>query len=155
MGPLFENFPPALKSAFAYNKEKFDTKDRGDPKSVGHIEIATFATIVNPGLPICKNENEDISDAGNYRPVSLATTISKLLEHYISSYVSPLLYTTNNQFGFKPKHGTDVCIFFLNQGFPTCGTRTAIVVREGLPGGKLMHISHDFIATKSCPSYEF
>jgi len=32
-------------------------------------------------VPICKNKNGDISDAGNYRPVSIATIISKLLEH--------------------------------------------------------------------------
>jgi len=34
-------------------------------------------------VPICKNENGNTSDAGNYRPVSLATIISKLFEHYI------------------------------------------------------------------------
>ena len=27
----------------------------------------------------------------------------------------PLLATTDNQFGFKPKHGTDMCIFILKQ----------------------------------------
>jgi len=65
--------------------------------------------------PICKNKNENISDAGNYRPVSLATIIPKLFEHYILSCISPLLATTDNQFGFKPKHGTDMCIFLLKQ----------------------------------------
>ena len=35
-------------------------------------------------VPICKNKNGNISDPGNYRPVSLATIISKLYEHYIS-----------------------------------------------------------------------
>ena len=61
--------------------------------------------------PICKNKNGNISDAGNYRPVSLATIISKLFELNILSCISPLLATTDNQFGFKPKHGTDMCIF--------------------------------------------
>jgi len=41
-------------------------------------------------------KNGNISDAGNYRPVSLATIISKLFEHYILSCISPLLATTNN-----------------------------------------------------------
>jgi len=66
-------------------------------------------------VPICKNKNGNISDAGNYRPVSLATIISKLYEYYILSCISPLLATTDNQFGFKPKHGTDMCIFLLKQ----------------------------------------
>jgi len=32
-------------------------------------------------VPICKNKNGNISDAGNYRPIYLATIISKLFEH--------------------------------------------------------------------------
>ena len=64
-------------------------------------------------VPICKNKNGNISDAGNYRPVSLATIDSKLFENFILSCISPLLATTDNQFGFKPKHGTDMCIFLL------------------------------------------
>jgi len=64
-------------------------------------------------VPICKNKNGDKSDAGNYRPVSLATIISKLFQHYILYCISSFLATTDNQFGFKPKHGTDMCMFLL------------------------------------------
>ena len=39
----------------------------------------------------------------------------KLFEHCILSCISPLLAATDNQFGFKPKHGTDVCILLLKQ----------------------------------------
>ena len=66
-------------------------------------------------VPICKNKNGDISGAWNYRPVSPATNISKLFEHYILSCISPFLATTDSQFGFKPKHGTDMSIFLLIQ----------------------------------------
>ena len=66
-------------------------------------------------VSICKNKNGNISDAGNYRPVFLATIISKLFEHYILSCIFPLLATTDNQFGFKPKHGADMRIFLLKQ----------------------------------------
>jgi len=45
----------------------------------------------------------------------LATTISKLFEHYMLSCISPLLYTTNNQFSIKLKHGIDMCIFYLSR----------------------------------------
>ena len=72
----------------------------------GEIPQECMQTVI---VPICKNKN------GNYRPVSLATIISKLFDHYILSCISPLLATTDNQFGFKPKHGTDMCIFLLKQ----------------------------------------
>ena len=78
----------------------------------GKIPQECMQTVI---VPICKNKNGDKSDAGNCRPVSLATIISKLLEHYILSCISPLLAKTDNQFGFKSKHGTDMCIFLLKQ----------------------------------------
>jgi len=37
----------------------------------------------------------------------------KLFEYYILSYISSFLVTTYNQFGFKPQHATDMCIFLL------------------------------------------
>ena len=66
-------------------------------------------------VPISKNKNGNISDAGNYRPVSLAIIISRLYENYILACIYPLLATTDNQFGFNAKHGTDMCIFLLKQ----------------------------------------
>ena len=48
----------------------------------GKIRQECMQTII-VGLPICKNKNGNISDAGNYRPVSLATITFKLYEHYI------------------------------------------------------------------------
>jgi len=78
----------------------------------GKIPQECMQTVI---VPICKNNNGNTSDSGNYRPVSLATTISKLFEHYILWCISPLLATTDNQFGFKQKHGTDMCIFLFKQ----------------------------------------
>jgi len=42
-------------------KNKFNTKDRGAPKSARPVAIATFASIVNPALPelpLCRKSNE-------------------------------------------------------------------------------------------------
>jgi len=78
----------------------------------GKIPQECMQTVI---APICKSKKGNISDVGNYRPVSLATIISKLYEHYILACISPLFATTDNQFGFKPKHGTDMCIFLLKQ----------------------------------------
>ena len=66
-------------------------------------------------VPISKNKNGNMSDTSNYRPVAVATVMSKLFEHYILSCISPFLGTTDNQFGFKVGHGTDQCTFLLKQ----------------------------------------
>ena len=63
-------------------------------------------------VPICKSKNGNISDAGKYRHVSPATIISNCMN---LACISPLLATTDNQFGFKPKHCADMCIFLLKQ----------------------------------------
>jgi len=65
--------------------------------------------------PICKNKNGNMSDTSNYRPVAVATVVSKLLEHFILSNISSFLGTTDNQFGFKAGHSTDQCTFLLKQ----------------------------------------
>ena len=62
-----------------------------------------------------QNKNGKISDTSNYRPVSVATVVSKLLEQFILSSISPFLGTTDNQFGFKAVHSTDQCTFLLKQ----------------------------------------
>jgi len=64
-------------------------------------------------VPICKNKNGSMSDTSNYRPVAVATVsqVSKLLEHFILSSISPFVGSTENQFGFKAGHNTDQCTF--------------------------------------------
>jgi len=66
-------------------------------------------------VPICKNMNGNVSDTSNYRPVAVVTVVSKLLEHFILSSISPFLGTTDNQYGFKAGHSTDHCTFLLKQ----------------------------------------
>jgi len=66
-------------------------------------------------VPIYKNKNENMSDTSNYRPVAVATVVSKLLEHFILSNISPFLDTIDNQFGFKVGHSPDQCTFLSKQ----------------------------------------
>jgi len=66
-------------------------------------------------VPICKNKNGNKTDTSNYRPVEVATVVSKLLEHFILSSISSFLDTTNNQFVFMAGHSTDQCTFLLKQ----------------------------------------
>lgn len=64
-------------------------------------------------LPIIKNKTGDTSDKGNYRPVAIVNPCSKIFECIVLSYIDQHLVTNDNQFGFKKKHGTDLCIFAL------------------------------------------
>ena len=54
-------------------------------------------------VPIYKNNKSNIHDKNNYRPIALATVISKLFEHFVLhvQQISPFLTTSSNQFGFK------------------------------------------------------
>ena len=62
-------------------------------------------------------------DCGNYRPIAIATIVSKLFEQVILIIIKNFFDTTDNQFGFKTKHSTDMCVFLLKQGISYYVTR--------------------------------
>ena len=64
-------------------------------------------------VPIVKNCTGDISDKGNYRPISLATTIAKILDSILDSCLKEYLATHDAQFGFQPKLSTESAILSL------------------------------------------
>ena len=64
---------------------------------------------------IVKNKFENISDNNNYRPIALATIMSKLFESAILLKCEMFLDTCPNQFGFKKGHSTDMCIYMYVQ----------------------------------------
>ena len=66
-------------------------------------------------VPLIKDKNGNVSDRDNYRPLALTCVASKLFEFLILHRFEHLLYTTANQFGFKRKLSTDMCIFSLKQ----------------------------------------
>jgi len=49
----------------------------------------------------CANLQKKNCDAGNYEPVSLATTTTKLFKLYTSFYISPFFTNAAKQFGFS------------------------------------------------------
>ena len=72
--------------------------------------------IINTTLiPILKNKLKPATDSDNYRPVAIATAMSKLIELIILSKCEEKLHTVENQFGFKQNHSTDLCIFALKE----------------------------------------
>ena len=62
-------------------------------------------------VPIIKNKTGDTSDKNNYRPNALVTAASKIFELCLSIILEDYLVTHDQQFGFKRKHSTDLCIF--------------------------------------------
>ena len=66
-------------------------------------------------IPIIKNKCGSISSKDNYRPIALASIVSKLIEIVILNRIDKYLITSDNQFGFKKKHGTDQCVYVLKE----------------------------------------
>ena len=66
-------------------------------------------------LPIIKNKNKRTTDSANYRPIFISNVICKIIEKVIYNRIYKLLSTHDNQFGFKAKLGTEMCVFSLKQ----------------------------------------
>ena len=65
--------------------------------------------------PIIKNKCNNFADSNNYRPIAIATIVSTLFESVILYKCEEFLYTYDNQFGFKSKHSTKLCIYTLKE----------------------------------------
>ena len=66
-------------------------------------------------VPLTKDKAGNINSKDNYRPIALASIISKVVEIIMLDRMETCLMTQHNQFGFKKKLGTDQCIFALKE----------------------------------------
>lgn len=66
-------------------------------------------------IPIPKDKLGDLSDVNNYRPIAIASILSKVFENCILIHCADYLETFDSQFGFKKNHSTDQCIFVLKE----------------------------------------
>ena len=62
-------------------------------------------------VPIIKNMTGDTSDKNNYRPIALVIVASKFVELCLSIILEEYSVTHDQQFSFKRKQSTDLCIF--------------------------------------------
>ena len=66
-------------------------------------------------VPVIKNKCGNLADSNNYRPIAIATIVSKLYESTIVYKGEDFLKTCDNQFGFKREHSTEFCIYTLKE----------------------------------------
>ena len=77
-----------------------------------YLSATMIETII---VPIVKNKCGNLCDSNNYRPIALATLMSKLFESVILLKCETFLETCPNQFGFKNGHSTEMCIYVLKE----------------------------------------
>lgn len=78
----------------------------------GYLPSSFMVSILSP---VVKDKNEDLSSSKNYRPIALSTTASKTLELCLLHRYESYLYNTDNQFGYKKKLGTELCLYTLKE----------------------------------------
>ncbi|KAK3518762.1 hypothetical protein QTP70_012088 [Hemibagrus guttatus] len=82
----------------------------------GHVPTAFKKARV---IPILKNPALDPSDISNYRPVSLLSFLSKILERVVCNQLSDYLMQNNlhdpNQSGFKAAHSTETALLAVTE----------------------------------------
>ena len=66
-------------------------------------------------IPLLKCKSKDPADVNNYRPIAIATALSKVLEQVLLSRLARYLWTADSQFCFKQAQGTEMAIFALKQ----------------------------------------
>ncbi|KAG7306355.1 hypothetical protein JYU34_008979 [Plutella xylostella] len=78
--------------------------------SHSYLPSEMMKTIV---VPILKNKTGDASDLSNYRPISLATVIAKVLDSMLDWRLGEHIKIHDAQFGFRPNLSTETAILCL------------------------------------------
>ena len=66
-------------------------------------------------IPLLKSKMKDPTISMNYRPIAISTAASKIFENLMLTRLHEYMYTTDNQFGFKSGHSTELCIYALKE----------------------------------------
>ena len=94
-------------------------------------------------VPVIKDKAGKINSRDNYRPIALASIMSKLIERILLKRAEDSLMTSDNQFGFKTKHGTDMCIYALKEILHTYNSLNSTMFLSFLDASKAFdRVSH-------------
>ena len=66
-------------------------------------------------VPVVKSKSGNVTRRDNYRPITLACVVSKVLEYILIDLAGDTLNSDNRQFALKSDHGTETCIFVFKQ----------------------------------------
>ena len=66
-------------------------------------------------IPVAKDLGGDLSSSNNYRPIALASIMSKVFELVLLGRMKNFIHTSDNQFGFKANSGTEMCVAVLKE----------------------------------------
>lgn len=64
-------------------------------------------------VPIIKNKTGDASDKSNYRPISLAAILAKVMDGVLNTYLNKHIRLHDAQFGFRPGLSTEAAVLCL------------------------------------------
>ena len=66
-------------------------------------------------IPVAKDLGGDMSNSNNYRPIAIASIISKIFDLVLLDRIRIFIQTSDNQFGFKANSGTEMCVAVLKE----------------------------------------
>jgi exonuclease III len=75
--------------------------------SHSHLPAQMIKTVV---VPVVKNKTANLSDKNNYRPISLATVVSKVFDSVLNTRLNTYIQPHDNQFGFRPGLSTESAV---------------------------------------------
>ena len=79
-------------------------------------------------IPLLKCESKDPADVNNYRPIAIATALSKVLQQVLLSRLARYLWTVDSQIGIKRAHCTEMAIFAFKQTVDFTVIRTHLYI---------------------------
>ena len=94
-------------------------------------------------VPLVKTKCGNLADKNNYRPIALSSIASKVFAHVILCRLEEYLWTNDNQFGFKPSHSIDLCVYALTEFIEYFKSRSTSIYVAFLDASKAFDkISH-------------